>query len=181
MAADPSIVALQTAINRYNTVGVPLVGVDGILGPKTADALIKSLGFIANQIAAARDTAAGLVARLVTDQGAYNYAQIMQSAPGLAIYLGDRADEATLPRPSTGGALVAASKPLIQTTKSASAPDIVLQLKKPSMAASLADIINRMPKAVAYGGGAVLALGALAAVIYTSKKRRAPAVSGRWY
>ncbi len=177
MAADPIISALQTAINRFS-LAVPAVSIDGVLGPKTADSLIKALGFIANHIAAARETAAGLISRLVTDQGAYNLAQIAQSAPGLTIYLNDRADESQLPKP---GAIVPSNKPIVQTTKATAAPDLVLQLQKQSYAASLAEMFAKMPRSVTYGGGALLAVGALALVIATSRKRKQAAVGAGWY
>ena len=179
MAANPAIASLQAAINRYSVAVAP-IGVDGALGPKTAESLIKVLGWIANNVAGARETAAGLVARLVTEQGAYDYAQITASAPGLTIYLGDRADEKGLPR---SGAIVPSSKPIVQTTRPTTAPNLVLDLKRPSYAASLAEALAKMPKWASYGGGALLAFGALAAVILTSKRRKAkalPAVSGHY-
>src|SRR5262245_6192423 len=170
MASDPSIAALQTAINRY-TVAVPAIGVDGILGAKTADALIKALAWLSNNRPSTADTARGLITRLVTDQGAFNLPQIEQSAPGLTIYLNDRGDEAGLPKASEGIMVAVAKPPAIQTTKSTTPPDLVLALKRKSFAASAADALNRLPKWASYAGGAVLAFGAIFMVLSTASKR----------
>jgi peptidoglycan hydrolase-like protein with peptidoglycan-binding domain len=165
MAADPKIVSLQAVLNRYPSTSPTLVA-DGLLGEKTAAALLKALAHIANTNAAAKDTAVGLVSRLVTASGAYDFVQIRASAEGLTTYLNDRADDSRLTVVQTS------FTPTIKTT-AASDPTLVLAHNQQNkVAAAAAQATQNVPSWVMYASGAALVAAAIGATALSVRKKR---------
>jgi hypothetical protein len=91
--SDATVRALQYTLNRYASIaGFATIGTDGIMGPNTANAILKSFSWIVQADPSATDTAAGLTEALVNDDGSYNYDQMVSSAYGLNLYLTQEAD-----------------------------------------------------------------------------------------
>lgn len=91
--ADSNVAALQAQLNRYAPViGIASLGVDGIIGSKTSNATLQALAYVANADPNESDTATGLVNALVGSNGSVNQSQIVSSAKGLSIFLGQEAD-----------------------------------------------------------------------------------------
>lgn len=167
MAADPKIVALQAVLNRYPSTNPTLV-TDGLLGDKTAAALLKALNYIASSNTAARDTALGLASKLVTASGGYNFIQIRSSAEGLTTYLNDRADDAKLTVIQTN--FVAS----VKTEAAADSAAILAHNQQNRVAAAAMQATQNVPPWAMYTGGAVLiiaAIGATALSVHKKKKR----------
>lgn len=95
--ADQTVAALQIQLNRFaSAVGFAQLAIDGVVGQNTGSAVLQSLAFVANQDPNEADTAAGLTAALVNDNGSVNTSQIAKSATGLAIFLGQEGDSLRL-------------------------------------------------------------------------------------
>ena len=94
--ADANVTSLQIAINRYASTGAfSPIGVDGTMGPNTANGTLKALAYVSSNSQNADDvtTSQGLVSRLVTSSGAIDQNQVQQSASGLSQFLNGCADE----------------------------------------------------------------------------------------
>jgi hypothetical protein len=169
MAADPNVVSLQNAINRFAAhAGFAAIGIDGQLGTFTASALLKALAWVANNVPGASETASGLTARLVLETGSYNLEQMRTSASGLATYLNQNANAVGLPvapQPAVasgggggGGGGGYTSTPAIDTSKWA------LPGSGGGVAASVGDFWRKMPTWGKVASGAVFGLGLLVAI-----------------
>lgn len=171
--ADPNVVSLQNAINRFATValGGQPIGVDGQIGTKTAAATVKALGWIANNVNGAQATAAELITRLVLDSGAYNLAQVQQSASGLATYLNQNANATGLPvapRPMVAGG--AAGNGYSQTT-TAPALNPATTGGGSAMAANIGEMWRKLPTWGKVLGGALAGLGLIAGISAVRKPK----------
>lgn len=155
--ADSNVAALQAQVNRYAPViGISTLDVDGNIGPKTSNATLQALAYVANADPTEADTATGLVNALVANSGAVNQSQIVSSAKGLAIFLGQEADTLGLQQAmvASGGGTI--PTPTLNPT----------QLPGGSGAASLLTTFKLMPTWQKVVGG--LVLGGLG--VYAYKK-----------
>jgi hypothetical protein len=104
MAAN--VEALQNAINRFaRPAGFSPIAVDGGMGPNTAAALLKAIGWVAkgscyDGVCVADETEASahaLISAIVTDSGAIDQTKIMQSNVGFTTFLNGVASTIGLP------------------------------------------------------------------------------------
>jgi hypothetical protein len=134
---------LQATINRFAaSAGFTSIGVDGNIGSATAAALFKALAAIGS------DTASGLSVALVTDSGAIDIAAIKSGAAGLAVFLGQAADEGALPPPTV--AITVTPKP------GASLNPVNILKNQNAIGAGLLGL--GLPNWAVYGGGAAFVL-----------------------
>lgn len=170
MASDPKIVALQTVLNRYPSTIQAFapngLAPDGILGDKTATALIKALQWVAGNIGEAAATANSLVGKLMTPSGGFNFLQIRQSVDGLTAYLNDRADDAKM-------ALAQVKvTPAVKTAPASDPTQILDHNKESKIVAATKQATQGLPSWAAYAGGIVLVVGTIAGVVAVNKRRK---------
>jgi hypothetical protein len=163
MASDPRIVALQGVLNRFPSTA-PTLDPDGLLGDKTAGALIKALTWIAANVEGSAEAAQGLAAKLLTASGGYNFIQIRQSAEGITTYLNDRADDKRLTLIST------TFKPTVKTAPSTPADQVLAHNQQSKAVAVAKQATQAVPAWAFYAGGAALIAAALGATAYSIKK-----------
>jgi hypothetical protein len=175
MAADPKIVALQGVLNRFPSTNPTLV-TDGLLGDKTAAALIKALTWIAANVSGASESAQGLASRLTTAEGGYNFLQIRQSAEGLTTYLNDRADEKKLTLIQTS------FTPTVKTAPTQEPAAVLAYNQQSKVVAAAKQATQHVPAWAMYASGAALIVAAIGATAYSIKRSggraSAPAVAG---
>jgi len=171
--SDANVRALQYTLNRFNTVaGFASIATDGIMGPGTANAILKSLSWIANSDPTETDTAAGLTTSLVNDDGSYNLAQMASSAHGLDVYLTGEADSlrvkaAQMVATSGGGGGGGGTMPVINAPAPKSAGGV---------AAGLYAQLANMPTWAKVAGGVVVAAASFA--VYKHNKKAHGSLKG---
>jgi hypothetical protein len=186
---------LQTAINQFaQAAAFQPLKVDGIIGKGTTEAALIVLGYLAElDKGVVGSAAAGLEAQINTPEQLTVGAQAVLDLLTLALkqppaqIASQITQPAPLPAPTPSPSTVqlattTANKPPTTSSPTTAARLNQLQITRPALSTSLVD---RIPPWAAYVSGAALALGALAAVIGLSKKRKAagasPVVAGRWY
>ncbi len=159
LVADANVVALQKTINRYaGPGGFSKISPDGTVGQFTGQATLKSLAWLTSNSPDHADTAAGLAAKLVTDTGAIDLAQITSSAAGLYQFLAGAADDAGL-------AIV--NPPLVATVVNKIFP---VGSAPSNAAASLSNTWAGLPMWAKVGVGVAFGIGAIATAKYVKKR-----------
>jgi hypothetical protein len=166
--ADANVFALQSTINRYaRAANFSAIGVDGIMGTQTAQALIKALAWVQANVDGEADTATSLVVDLVNSDGTYNFTQMGSSASGLNTYLSQNADTAGLP-----AAMVATSGGGTKLLPTATMPSA-------GVATDLLTSFQNLPMWAKVVGG--LVLGFVAYTAYETKTKKSHRTSRRRY
>lgn len=167
-AADGLFKKLQAAINQFAAALIfTPIKVDGIIGPGTTT----HAKLVLSQISLPQ--AAAINAQLMSPEHLAANAQVVVDALTLAAkQMNQPAAQPIPPAVPTPSATTIATTPAKKPPSSTS-PQIQEQIKliqanNPKLAASLLD---SMPPWAAYVGGAALAVGALAAVVYATKRR----------
>lgn len=186
---------LQSTVNQFaNALAFSPLKVDGIIGKGTTEATLVVLLYIAElDSGVLGGSARALEAGINTPEQLANGAQAVLDTLTLATktppppLVGQIGPTTPLPSPTPApSATQIATTTANSPTKASSAvtADLIKQvkLKNPALATSLLDVV---PPWVAYVGGAALAVGAIAAAVVASKRRKAsagaaPAVAG-WY
>lgn len=161
--ADSNVASLQNQLNRFAQVaGYAALGVDGIMGPNTGNAILKGLAYVANNDSGEQDTAGGLAVALVNNDGSINYAQMSASAYGLATYFGQIADSLNLAAPgskiypvASGGGGSHSTQQVLKTPNEGGAG---------ALATNLLLAVKNLPTWAKVAGGMSLALVTVAAV-----------------
>lgn len=187
---------LQTVINQFAAAAVfDPIRIDGIIGKGTTEKALIVLGYLGELDQGVMGASArALEGQINTPEQLANAAQTVVDILTLATRQPPAAIAAQVtqpaplppPTPQPSVTQIATSTANAPTKSSSPATKNMIntiKLKNPGLSTSLLD---SMPPIVAYIGGAALAVGALAAVVIASKKRKAtastaPAVAGRWY
>jgi hypothetical protein len=168
--ADANVFALQSTINRYaRAANFSAIGVDGIMGTQTAQALIKALAWVQANVDGEADTATSLVVDLVNSDGTYNFTQMSSSASGLNTYLSQNADTAGLPAVMVATSGSGGGTKLLPTTTMPSA----------GVATDLLTSFQNLPTWAKVVGG--LVLGFVAYTAYETKTKKPHKTNRRRY
>ncbi len=178
---------LQAGINQFaaSMIFTP-IKVDGILGPGTtthAKLVLSALAGMNNGVVSG--SASAINAGIIDPSQLAANAQVVVDLFTLAGKTMNLAPAQPTPPPKaspsvTDLATTGASKPPSSSSPAVQAQVKAIQAGNPKLAASLLDV---MPPWLAYASGALLAGGAIAAVVFAGKKRKAaaapaPAVAG---
>jgi hypothetical protein len=186
---------LQTALNQFaQAAAISPLRVDGIIGKGTTEAALIVLGYLAElDKGVVGSSAAALESQINTPEQLTVGARAVLDLLTLALkqppaqIASQITQPAPLPAPTPAPSAVqlattTANKPLSTSNPATATRLDQIKTSRPALTTSL---IDRVPPWAAYVSGAALALGALAAVIGLSKKRKAagasPVVAGRWY
>ena len=91
--ASENLAKLQATVNRFaSKADFSQLTIDGGMGPKTANAIITTLAWVAANIQAETDTAGALVVKLAAGDGTPDQTAIMQNVVGINTYLWGVAD-----------------------------------------------------------------------------------------
>lgn len=184
---------LQTVINQFAAaVAFDPLKVDGIVGKGTTEKTLIVLGYLGELDQGVMGASArALEGQINTPEQLVNAAQAVIDVLTLATRQPPAAIAAQLTQPAPLPAPTAQPSAAQLVTTTANAPTKTtstatqnlissIKLKRPALATSLVD---RVPPWAAYVSGAALAIGAIAAVAVSMKRRKqaAPAVTGHWY
>lgn len=183
---------LQTVINQFATAAAfDPIKVDGIIGKGTTEKALIVLGYIGELDGGVMGASARALENGINgpEQLAGNAQTVVDTLtlatktppPAIASQItAPGALPAPTPQPSpTQIATTTANAPTKTTSPTTAGLINNIKARNPALATSLLD---RVPPVVAYVGGALFAIGAIATVVVTKKRRgsTAPAVAGRW-
>ncbi len=171
--ADANVRTLQATLNRFAAVaGFAQLPTDGVMDPTTADAVLHTLAWLANNSSSDTLTAAGLTQSLTNTDGSINVDQAAASAAGLATFIGDAADNMLVRAGAPTVALTSGGGRSTTTTHTNAGVVVNTNLPAPkAIGTNVVVAFQNLPTWGKIAAGIVAALGALGAVRYAKQRK----------